>query len=219
MRALAVDSHPFSVSHTAATSTAHRNTVAELADGAQPSKGCGYVFVLHCNGQELAADAILIPLHDDSAPGDPGASINRLYDTKTASSHPGVAAVYEGQITSRYYRSEDEAVAGALAAATEYLEQAGAELHGAKSGFKRGKPLIALPLPGVGHMDTSDLIQDMGQIVEQLLPRLYKAANKHAVDIALCTTDKRAVGDVLLALNPYRRLQRCAGYAHEVLPL
>ena len=103
----------------------------------------------------------------------------------------GRAKIFSGCISTEGF--EDVALATSIlqGVVTDYLELAGKEMRGKKSVFKRPRPLIALPMPGVGQTDVSDLISD-DSFMLWMLPELYQAANRFGVDVALCTTDKRA---------------------------
>jgi hypothetical protein len=81
-----------------------------------------------------------------------------------------------------------------------YLELAGTALTGTASAFKRVRPLIALPMPGVGLMDANKLLHD-DTLFKWILPELYEAVNVYGVDVALCTTDQRAF-DVMQVRAP-----------------
>jgi hypothetical protein len=72
-----------------------------------------------------------------------------------------------------------------------YLEMAGTAFHGKQSIFKRVRPLIALPMPGVGLMDAKQLLND-DTLFKWILPVLYKAVDTYGIDVALCTTSQRA---------------------------
>ena len=87
-----------------------------------------------------------------------------------------------------------------------FISTAAPALKGSSSGFRRAKPLIALPMPGVGLVDVADLIKDMENIVRPLISQLYAAANTYGVDVAICTVDEGAfkVAQVLRALLPFK---------------
>lgn len=167
----------------------------------EPTPSCGHVFVLNCDSIGIAADAILIPIRDLNDDGDlheekmrvkPG-TVNALSPAEIeAAGLIGVSRCFEGQISTRLYDTEEEAVSGTMMVVDAFLQAAGAALKGQKSGFKRAKPLLALPMPGVGKMDQSGLIDEMGSVLRPLLSRLYTAADDFGVDVALCTTDTGA---------------------------
>ena len=104
----------------------------------------------------------------------------------------GRRKIYEGSVSSRFYSTEEEAIAGSMATVHAYIAKAGAALQGRPSAFRRAKPLMALPMPGVGLMDISNLVDDLADVVEPLLAVLYEAAAEYRVDIALCTVDEGA---------------------------
>ena len=60
-----------------------------------------------------------------------------------------------------------------------------------QSVFGRARPLIALTIPGVGRNDRADILSD-DVLLPWVLSACYRAANTYAVDVGLCTTDKRA---------------------------
>ena len=120
-----------------------------------PSASCGHVFIMHCNAAGLAADAILVPVRD-AANAPPLGCVRALTSTEAAElGHVGVATVFEGQVTTRLYHTESEAVHGTMKVVRAYLSAAGKALKGQASGFRRKKPLVALAMPGVGLMDES----------------------------------------------------------------
>lgn len=158
-----------------------------------PNPGCGHVFVLNCSIIGIAADAILIPLRDVTNVTIPTGSVGLLTRRESdAAGHSAVSMVYEGQITTRLYTTEKEAIQGTMTVVTRYMQEACAALKGTKSALKRAKPLVALPMPGVGRMDENDLIVEMGDICRPLLDAMYAAASKYEVDIAVCTVDEGA---------------------------
>ena len=162
----------------------------------EPAPGCGHVFVLHCAATGLAADALLVPLRESTPrqsakDGEP--NIHKLTQAEAdKAGYKGVTLVYEGQITTRFYSNEAEAIAGAMKVVHEYLDVVGAALKGQKSGFKRAKPLVALPMPGVGLMDEKGLIEEMKEIVRPLLFELYAKAMEYELDFAVATVDHGA---------------------------
>ena len=187
-----------------AAAEAHDEKAATEAHKETPDRRFGHVFVLHCNVQGLAADAILVGLIAGSRSRVPVGSVRALTEAEMLQIGRGQnrrTQVYEGQITTAYYHTEAEAVAGAMQVIRAYLAMAGAALKGRGSSFGRPKPLVALPMPGVGLMDMTNLVKEVGHIIHPLLCLLYRAAKEHEVDIALCTVDADAfkVAQVLRA--------------------
>ena len=163
-----------------------------------PNPQCGHVFLLNCACKGLAADAILIPVRDlnndgnvkDEASRVKRGTVNVLTPKEVeAEGHIGVSHCFEGQISTDLYTEESEAMKGTMQVVDAFLLAAGSAVQGTRSAFKRAKPLIALPMPGVGKMDESNLIDEMGSLLRPLLARLYQAASDYEIDIALCTID------------------------------
>ena len=101
---------------------------------------------------------------------------------------------FEGRVSTLSYQEQATAIEGNCTVVRNYLQAAGALLKGRKSKFGRAQPLMALPLPGCGEMDETDLIVNEGLMISTLLPLLYEAANTYKVDVAVCTTDRSAFG-------------------------
>lgn len=156
-----------------------------------PSANCGHLFVLHCAATGIAADAILIPTRNDQTV-DVGTVKALTKEEMESGGFKGVTAVYEGQISTDSYTTEDEAVDGAMKVVASFISTAAPALKGTRSGFRRAKPLIALPMPGVGLVDVADLIKDLRNIVRPLIAQLYAAVNTYEVDVAICTVDEGA---------------------------
>lgn len=134
------------------------------------SENCGHVFVLHCDSTGLAADALLLANAIPDGPVTEGSQRDgrtRLFNA------PSLSLASE-----------------AVTVVTSYLSAAADAVP--KSVFGRGKPLFALPLFGAGATDIDDAITQEGLFVEAILPLLYRAANEHGVDVALCTTSESA---------------------------
>lgn len=171
------------------------NTAIEADRAAEnatiPSENCGHLFVLHCAAKGIAADAILTPTRDGQSV-DAGTVKALTKEEMESNGFKGVTAVYEGQISTDSYTTEEEAVEGAMKVVASFISTAAPALKGSSSGFRRAKPLIALPMPGVGLVDVADLIKDMENIVRPLISQLYAAANTYGVDVAICTVDEGA---------------------------
>lgn len=154
---------------------------------------CGHLFVLHCAAFGLAADAILIPTREGSEAGVVIGKVRELTtDEIEGAGFKGVTAVYEGHISTEGYKTEAEAIEGTMKVVASFIASAAPGLKGSTSGFRRAKPLIALPLPGVGLVDVNNVIKDMEQIVRPLITALYAAVRDYEVDIAVCTIDEEA---------------------------
>ena len=80
--------------------------------------------------------------------------------------------------TPRREGTSDEEHASIHKEVADFVKAAGMRLNGTSSIFKRAKPLIAVPLPGVGEVDPDDVVPEQGQFVKDLLPLLYGAANR-----------------------------------------
>jgi hypothetical protein len=184
---------PAELSGAIATDNANKDKTMPADDAGRivPGPRCGHLFVLNCSAMGLAADAILIPTREgtDVEAGKVNALTRKEIE---AAGYRGVNAVYEGEISTESYASEAEAVEGVMMVVAAYIATAAAALKGGASGFQRAKPLIALPMPGVGLVDVGDLIQDMANIVRPLITKLYAAVNAFEVDVALCTIDEGA---------------------------
>lgn len=169
------------------------NASAERKAGREPSSNCGHVFVLHSNSIGLAADAILIPSDDCPSGWDEAGKVRQLSSKEIVGfGHHGVPIAFEGQITTRSYKTEAEAIAGTMTVVSAYLKAASDLLKGTTSALKRSKPLIALPMPGVGLMDEKGMIDEMGDIVRPLLAELYAYADASGLDFAVATVDSGA---------------------------
>lgn len=73
-----------------------------------------------------------------------------------------------------------------------FIESAGKSLEGKRSGFCRGKPLLALSLPGVGNLYEDKTSEPESNLLKEVVPILYAAVNEYGVDIALCVADEDA---------------------------
>lgn len=142
---------------------------------------CGHVFLLHCDAENLAADAILLP----GNPGPPSGV--RALETSPDSR----VKLYEAADT-HGAADTDQLLATGLQIVNDFLAAATEAVGSVDSKFRRAKPLLALPLIGVGRMDPDDLVRDEGTAVSTILPVLYEHVNKSGVDVALCTTDVSA---------------------------
>ena len=154
--------------------------------GIQPEATCGHVFLLHCNVQGLAADARLMPRPDDMPAPENGEVV-----VPVVSRGLGRSKLFAGNISTDDFDDAEKASVEMQLVVKAFLESAGSLLSGKASAFKRAKPLLALPMPGVGLMDKKNLLSD-DTLMLWVLPELYRAANAYSVDVALCTTDKRA---------------------------
>ena len=96
---------------------------------------------------------------------------------------------YEGFLSTEHYKTEDEAISATRDVVQAFLDAAGHALMRRKSSFHRSKPLMGLPLPGVGEYDVGDVIRDEGRMIELVLPLLYIAAERYEIDVALCIAD------------------------------
>lgn len=140
-----------------------------------PNPNTGHVFLLHCDAENLAADAILVPGKPVHTSG-----------VVAIESPDSRVKVFEAPIVASSVDLDDllsqakEVVQGFLDAATTAVDG---------SQFRRAKPLLALPVFGVGRMDPNDLIHEEGAIISVVLPMLYEHVNKNNVDVALCTID------------------------------
>lgn len=145
-----------------------------------PCPDSGHVFLLHCDVEHLAADAVLVP-------GNPGPKTGVIaIESKDPRVHLFEAADFRGLLT------PDKVIFHVVDVVRAFLEQATAVIGDARSQFKRAKPLLALPIFGVGRMDPDDLIRGEGSIVRALLSLLYEHASHSKLDVALCTVDKSA---------------------------
>jgi len=149
-----------------------------LAASSERPTECGHVFVLHCATDNVAADAVL------------------CLPTQRLSTHRGNSrrprpTIYKAPSLSE---TEDrtEFIASCVDAAGHFLETAGESFSGSESSYKRAKPLLALPIPGVGNMGSSYLEQGEGTIVSEVLSLAYSASGKFGVDIAICLQDESA---------------------------
>ena len=183
----------------------HRQKRAGRSDGSGVlrSSSCGHVFVLRCSAKRLAADAILrnwsadhrtaAGLRQDAAgstrepPPLRGVRVReRLADGGLPDSR---VTEYEGFLSTEHYKTEDEAISATRDVVQAFLDAAGHALMRRKSSFHRSKPLMGLPLPGVGEYDVGDVIRDEGRMIELVLPLLYIAAERYEIDVALCIAD------------------------------
>ena len=157
----------------------------------QPSE-IGHVFILHCSITGFAADAFLLP-HDAQDSGQDGLKLTML---RGFGGRDGVGSIrqYHGKIAAEHYGGESEATikSKVVAVVAAFLKEAGSALKGQVSGLGRPRPLLGLPLPGVGLMDKNDTIKEEGLIVEEVLPMMYHAVRDFGVDCAVCTTDSGA---------------------------
>mmetsp|Transcript_23739 Transcript_23739/g.43015 ORF Transcript_23739/g.43015 Transcript_23739/m.43015 type:complete len:521 (+) Transcript_23739:50-1612(+) len=152
---------------------------------------CGHVFVLRCgicdpkgdpNGANLAADAVL-KIGGENA------------QVALATAAGATVKIYEVSEV-KVEDSESLQVKKCVSLAVEFLDMAGAALKGTKSAFGRAKPLIALPIPGCGRADSANKVARDGKVIVELLPKVYEAAAKFAVDIALCLIDESTYNGV-----------------------
>lgn len=137
-----------------------------------PSGNCGHVFILNVDSTGLAADAILLA---NAIPDG---------DVQDAGQRDGMTHVFHAP--SLCVDPIEKSLSESVTIVNQYFEIASGAVK--KSVFGRAKPLFALPLFGAGSTDISDTIVEEGLFVKAILPLLYKAANTHGVDVALCTT-------------------------------
>ena len=156
-----------------------------------PGRLCGHVFLLHCSLPGLAADAKLLEVSQ-------GHSVPLHTVRRQQNPDDPRSLIFEGNIMTHEHvkpgwtRQLHETVQA-------YLEMAGVALRGTKSEFHRARPLMGLVMPGTGELDKFDLISD-DTFVQLLLPKVYYAAQKYEVDVAICTTDFSAF-NVMQALR------------------
>lgn len=148
----------------------------------KPTSNCGHVFLLHCDAKQLAADVVLIP-------GNPGPD-SGVRKTKSEDSW---VTVFEAANV-RGIKDSEKLLECEVQIVKDYLNAATAAVGDSESKLRRTKSLLALPLIGVGQMDPDDVMKEEGKAVSTVLPLLYKHANTHGMDIALCTTDEQAYG-------------------------
>ena len=154
-----------------------------------PSSICGHVFLLHCDAQIVAADARLHPVRTVDR-----AALKKGKLVEVPNTGYGRARVFEGHISvnrADYEQEGNELVPRLKKVVRTYLATASEAVKGTRSRFGRSRPLIALPLPGVGKMDPEHILP-MDTFARWILPELYSAANKYGVDVALCTVDEEA---------------------------
>ena len=162
-----------------------------------PSADSGHVFILHCSVGGLAADAVLLPRNATQI----GSGLQLLEGRLNRLGDRSERFEYEADVDANAYAEAARASQAALndqlmEVVRAYLAAAPLEVvkawqeTGEPSRFKRGKPLIALPLPGAGDMDSLNVCESEGMLVMDTLPLCYHAASEHGVDVAVCTTSK-----------------------------
>lgn len=141
-----------------------------------PSGNCGHVFILNVDSTGLAADAILL------ANAVPDGSV------QDAGQCDGMTHIFHAPALT--LDPIETTLSESVTIVNQYFEIASGAVK--KSVFGRAKPLFALPLFGAGSTDITDTILQEGLFVRTMLPLMYEAANKHGVDVALCTTSVAA---------------------------
>ena len=162
-------------------SSAPRLSASASTSSIGPSEDSGHVFVLHCSVTGFAGDALLLPCL-------PGKDVPEGVELVKN----GNIRHYHGRIGTKYFTDATSASEGTMKCVDAFLKAAGSALKGARSALGRAKPLLALPIPGVGNMDERDLIKEEGLIIEAILAKAYAAAQVHGVDVAVCTVSLRS---------------------------
>lgn len=146
--------------------------MVEISD-TEPSENCGHVFVLHCDSEGLAADALLVANVSSVSCG-----------VRDAGLREGKTRVYE-TCEPPSDLSDKEALNVIVKAVTDYLKLASETVT--ESVYLRQKPLFAFPLFSAGKTDLTDKVLNEGDYIAKLLPLAYQSANKYGVDIAVCS--------------------------------
>jgi len=174
-------------------------------DESERLSGCGHVLILYCSIKEFAADAVLFP--DTWTAGINGVP---AWKDEAESRDINGRLVYRrpliprrpGGATPRREGTNEEEHASIHKEVADFVKAAGMRLNGTSSIFKRAKPLIAVPLPGVGEVDPDDVVPEQGQFVKDLLPLLYSAANRFGVDYAVTSTEAGAYSVMQVLRSP-----------------
>eukprot|EP00178_Gracilaria_changii_P023251 TRINITY_DN70569_c0_g1_i1.p1 TRINITY_DN70569_c0_g1~~TRINITY_DN70569_c0_g1_i1.p1 ORF type:complete len:505 (-),score=88.09 TRINITY_DN70569_c0_g1_i1:3701-5215(-) len=154
-----------------------------------PSANCGHVFLLRCESQGLAADALLVP---NVATATPPVSAGVVRD--------GTTHIFE--MPPLPTSDPATTISTAVTALNTYFAAAADAVS--SSAFGRDHPLLAFPLLGAAKQNRRDAIRDEAAFIAALLPLAYEAADKFSVDVALCTVSRTAY-----ALMQLRREALC----------
>ena len=140
-----------------------------------PKRGTGHVFVLNCELEGLAADAILVP------GGNGSGVVLRDGSQKTR--------VYEIGLPSE----ADQGTARPLFEMMQrFLQMAGGALSGSKSAYGRSKPLLGVTIPK--GLLLGPFISEMSGGIDEghcLMAPLYDEVERFGIDAAVCVPDKR----------------------------
>ncbi|KAI0558483.1 SIR2-2 domain containing protein [Gracilaria domingensis] len=157
-----------------------------------PSAKCGHVFLLRCRSEGLAADALLLPNVPSATP-----------PVSAAAVRDGITHVFE--MPPLPADDLSVTVPAAVTAVNAFFAAAVAAVPSSSS-FGRDHPLLALPLLQAGQKRRRELIREEAAFIAALLPLAYEAADKHAVDVAVCTESRTAYAVMQLrreALCPF----------------
>ena len=151
------------------------NDRADSASGraSSPSANSGHVFILHCEVEGLAADAILVPGGVGS-----GVVLRGLSQKSSVFEH--------GPMSNNLGSGE------LFTTMKSFLDVAGRPLSGTKSVYGRSKPLLAASVPP--DVEVGAFIKDIRAISEDeqfAMGPLFEQAGQLGIDVALCVPNWR----------------------------